>query len=1012
MPTELTQASEYSPSGRGAPEQAGEERIAAINPEGKLKSIPVSELENARAAGWNLDPRSVTDAIVRRATVESGVGLLQTAAESAAAGAIDLGTALPTVGLRAGAALAGAVGADDTAAGLTGAAQWLGGRQQLARGAGAAELFTGGSPEDAAQAEQAYRMGTRERAAANPTTAALGYAAPWVVGGLATAPVGGLGAVGLGAAEGFAAGGAQANEAAYLAGNEGATGEHYLASGALGALLGGSTAGAFEGAGALVGAARRRLADGVGGLFRTRVTPEAAQEAAKRVLGGEVSPELGAVLARELNSSGDAAGAARAALGTDAADDLVSALGRELGGASETGLGSWLGRRLTPEFRAKLDEASAGITGGERSAIEKFAPWNTLDEAGRARVDRVLRAEANAEANKRTAREAFDELARAEDVIEEAAIGEGKVRNMGALLDPAQADDQAFSAAAHMRSLMAEWDDVGAGLASKAARTEHKQLSEYLQTKAASLAGSSQENVYKVLDETKRRLQAKVKFLGQSSKRITDPTAIEEIGALRNALEIRIQEPTRQFLEDASVWGAAGEAQAALNKNWTNMLREQGFFRRNFTEVTEQRYLPRAGGEVDVHTVTAPKIDALFNEVGTARAADRMKSFENYLESKLQLAEELLRRFPLDEVSKSKVADARSALQRIQKTIGEATEDAKLVNEYKQLLGQEARDVGAYGALAGSTVLGPVGAIAGGLAGRALGAPASSARMLLRLSAFADQNKAVIKRAISGYIGGGKASARGAVASGGQGQTRMFSASGPLAAVASQASAPKGGGAPIVAFGDGEPKQRTAQFRRAAGRISELASNSAQRQEAVQSLVAPFADAAPVTAAAVASKATAAIDYLNSILPAGADPRGFTPHLNRFEASAAEMARWGLAYRTVMQPMSVFDDLRRGTLTFQQTDALKAVYPEIYAQIQQATLELMMDRQVPVPYNKAVQLDLLCGLQGAGEPSMSPGFLQRVASLGQQAPGAEPRSSGAKPNISSMRSTDPLRDSA
>jgi hypothetical protein len=251
-------------------------------------------------------------------------------------------------------------------------------------------------------------------------------------------------------------------------------------------------------------------------------------------------------------------------------------------------------------------------------------------------------------------------------------------------------------------------------------------------------------------------------------------------------------------------------------------------------------------------------------------------------------------------------------------------------------------------------------------------------------------------------------SAVGRVASAARATGRGAAAAARGTARAARAGVP----AAIVVFGT-DRKARKEEYRTKAGQVTALASNPDQRLQATESLLAPL-DVAPKTAAAVGAASQRAISYLHSMLPVGVSTASLTPHLNRFEASDAEIARWGLRYQTVANPMSVFDDLERGTLTWEQVETLQAVYPRIYSDIQAAALDLLADRTEPVPYRQAAALDLLLGLNGAGHPSLSSGFLARIAQLPQQTqqPKNQPRSTSRKPQLSQHHDASLVRELA
>jgi hypothetical protein len=144
------------------------------------------------------------------------------------------------------------------------------------------------------------------------------------------------------------------------------------------------------------------------------------------------------------------------------------------------------------------------------------------------------------------------------------------------------------------------------------------------------------------------------------------------------------------------------------------------------------------------------------------------------------------------------------------------------------------------------------------------------------------------------------------------------------------------------------------------------------------------ADAMPRLTQAATLTATKGAQYLESQLPSGtAAPTVFQP-TRKISPSDLQIREFAQKWSAVANPLSVIDDLRRGTVTHAQIDALKAVYPELYAEVQVKALEKIrvLDEQGKrMPFNDRLQLDLFLDLNGAGEPTLSGKFIDRVAGM-------------------------------
>jgi hypothetical protein len=151
-----------------------------------------------------------------------------------------------------------------------------------------------------------------------------------------------------------------------------------------------------------------------------------------------------------------------------------------------------------------------------------------------------------------------------------------------------------------------------------------------------------------------------------------------------------------------------------------------------------------------------------------------------------------------------------------------------------------------------------------------------------------------------------------------------------------------------------------------------------------------LAETAPNLAAKMVTTATIAASFLESKLPSGTmNLRSFTPHSAPVTVSNQEIAKFAKYWSAVNHPLSVLDDLRRGTATSEQIEALQAVYPALYDRIRQQTMMSLAAadaRGVLIPYQARLQLDLLLNLNGAGEPTASTDFMSRFQAISQSNP--------------------------
>ena len=176
----------------------------------------------------------------------------------------------------------------------------------------------------------------------------------------------------------------------------------------------------------------------------------------------------------------------------------------------------------------------------------------------------------------------------------------------------------------------------------------------------------------------------------------------------------------------------------------------------------------------------------------------------------------------------------------------------------------------------------------------------------------------------------------------------------------------------------GQDRQRV--FADKADEIHQMADNPAQHFDKVASYVAPIAEHAPLTAAAVASKAATITANIAANTPRN-QPReaSLTPHLDQRRVSEADMAKSARYTAAALKPMSVFADMRGDRLSTDAVRALKDNHPGIYTQIRTTVIEKCADQKKPVPYEKRIQMGKLFGFPA--DPSQTPAFKAQIRAM-------------------------------
>jgi hypothetical protein len=120
---------------------------------------------------------------------------------------------------------------------------------------------------------------------------------------------------------------------------------------------------------------------------------------------------------------------------------------------------------------------------------------------------------------------------------------------------------------------------------------------------------------------------------------------------------------------------------------------------------------------------------------------------------------------------------------------------------------------------------------------------------------------------------------------------------------------------------------------------------------------------APNVQFALMSKITTANQYLQSKLPR--DPLEgelLNPAMSKWKPSSQEMAEFNRIYEVVENPKVAMDKFSDGTITPEEAEAIQAVHPEIFRQMQSSVMEALTSMKKPVSYDKRVSLSIMFGI--------------------------------------------------
>lgn len=159
----------------------------------------------------------------------------------------------------------------------------------------------------------------------------------------------------------------------------------------------------------------------------------------------------------------------------------------------------------------------------------------------------------------------------------------------------------------------------------------------------------------------------------------------------------------------------------------------------------------------------------------------------------------------------------------------------------------------------------------------------------------------------------------------------------------------------------------------------------------------------PLLKQAMATKMTIASQYLAQHMPK--DPlagRYLTPDASGWEPSDSELSKFHRRMAVVQDPKVAMTKIADGSVSPEEMDALKTVYPEIFNKLRAQMTEQLMVKGVKIPYDKRIAIGTLFGIPT--DPSLEPEMVAKLQSTfdPEEDQGGRPegsKSSGRKPNL-------------
>lgn len=137
--------------------------------------------------------------------------------------------------------------------------------------------------------------------------------------------------------------------------------------------------------------------------------------------------------------------------------------------------------------------------------------------------------------------------------------------------------------------------------------------------------------------------------------------------------------------------------------------------------------------------------------------------------------------------------------------------------------------------------------------------------------------------------------------------------------------------------------------------------------------LAPIRALAPTMADRIETIQARKIEYVASQLPRQPDIAGMALGQTKWQPSDMEMRRWARVVAAAEDPHGVVERLANGSITPEDAETMRAVYPELHAEITQQIVSQLPELRARLPYQRRLALSIFSG--APVDPAMDPRVL-------------------------------------
>lgn len=372
-----------------------------------------------------------------------------------------------------------------------------------------------------------------------------------------------------------------------------------------------------------------------------------------------------------------------------------------------------------------------------------------------------------------------------------------------------------------------------------------------------------------------------------------------------------------------------------------------------------------------VEKIAASENDAQFGQfLSFARKFDAEGTIEKEQLGKLVKMQrglmELAEESGADAVTMKAIRQGYGGMRKLEETLLEAGRKASILDDFTKIDQAERTSrwmgtgaLAGVGAFAGGAIAGPIGGVAGGITGAIVGSMLRPATLLKSIAGIGTKLQ---ERAAS------RAAGRRSLISRMWGKAKSGAKAAGKVAVAELKV--KGG------------KSGASLYRDLSKSIPALAANPALLERQLAKSTYIMKQVAPSLTERLNGKSVEVVEFLNDRLPATYEP----PMGGKVLVDDLEVAKFLRYAEVALEPNNAFRRLANGTLTTEHAEALRTLYPMLFAEAQ---AQIMENMHPGVPFDVRTELSILFGvpLDSAMDPSRAQLIMAAMTNAPAMPPG-------------------------